>query len=229
MEGDRDDGWFVIVDVAEIPSRPLPIERSFHYRHPEVDGRHILLVPFAGGWRVDLQCRPDDDPEELGSLEGAQRWVGKVIPAEYADHITWVSTYQFMQVVAHDFADPARRVLLVGEAAHLFAPFGARGLNSGVPDAEAAAIAVNTALCATNPAAARAAVTTFSLARRSAALFNRDAAGEALVHLKPDEATAARIHAAAQRAPEDREASVWLEKAPYGPRGVPKADTIYRY
>ena len=47
MEGDRDDGWFVIVDVAEIPSRPLPIERSFHYRHPAVDGRHILLVPFA--------------------------------------------------------------------------------------------------------------------------------------------------------------------------------------
>src|SRR5690606_26066242 len=31
------------------------------------------------------------------------------------------------------------RVLLAGDCAHLVAPFGARGLNSGVPDAENAA------------------------------------------------------------------------------------------
>ncbi|KGM14728.1 monooxygenase, partial [Actinotalea fermentans ATCC 43279 = JCM 9966 = DSM 3133] len=180
MEGSRDEGWYIVVDVAELEQPALPNERHFHYAHPAVGGRNVLVVPFAGGYRVDLQLVDGDDPEALASPEGVRAWLDAVLPAGYADRTTWVSTYQFLQLVAHDFADPTRRVLLVGEAAHLFAPFGARGLNSGVPDAEAAALAVVLARQATNPAAARSAVETFALARRSAALFNRDAAGEAL-------------------------------------------------
>src|SRR5690606_21280271 len=173
MEGSKDDGWYIVVDVAEIAEGSLPIERLFYYAHPAVGGRNVLIVPFAGGWRVDLQLFPDDSIDELGSEAGVRDWLSKVMPAGYADAITWISSYQFMQLVAHDFADPARRVLLVGEAAHLFAPFGARGLNSGIPDAESAAIAISTALSATNPAAAKAAVESFALARRAAADFNR--------------------------------------------------------
>lgn len=229
MEGSKDEGWYIVVDVAELDEPALPRERHFHYAHPAVDGRNVLVVPFAGGYRVDLQLVEGDDPEELASPEGVRTWLDAVLPPGYADRTTWVSSYQFLQLVAHDFADPARRVLLVGEAAHLFAPFGARGLNSGVPDAEAAAIAVAAATRATNRGAAQVPVETFSLARRSAALFNRDAAGEALAHLRPDEETARRTREAAARAPQDAEASVWLEKAPYGPRGVPTAETVYRY
>lgn len=228
MEGDRDDGWYIVVDVAELEHPTLAQERHFHYAHPAV-GRNVLIVPFAGGYRVDLQLLDGDDPDQLASPEGVRAWLDAVLPPGYADRTTWVSTYQFLQLVAHDFADPTRRVLLVGEAAHLFAPFGARGLNSGVPDAEAAASAVVLALHATTRDAARNAVTAFALARRSAALFNRDAAGEALAHLRPTPETAARIRAAAARAPEDAEASTWLEKAPYGPRGVHRAETTYRY
>ena len=228
MEGDRDDGWYIVVDVAELEEPTLAQERHFHYAHPAV-GRNVLIVPFAGGYRVDLQLLDGDDPDQLASPEGVRAWLDAVLPPGYADRTTWVSTYQFLQLVAHDFADPARRVLLVGEAAHLFAPFGARGLNSGVPDAEAAASAVVLALHATTRDAARNAVTAFALARRSAALFNRDAAGEALAHLRPTPETAARIRAAAARAPEDAEASTWLEKAPYGPRGVHRAEPPYRY
>jgi 3-(3-hydroxy-phenyl)propionate hydroxylase len=228
MEGSKDDGWYVVVDVAEIEHPTLPRERHFHYGHPAVDGRNVLIVPFAGGYRVDLQLVDGDDPDDLASDEGVRTWLDAVLPPGYADRTTWVSTYQFLQLVAHDFADPHRRVLLVGEAAHLFAPFGARGLNAGIPDAEAAAIAIAAASRASG-AAARTPVDAFALARRSAALFNRDAAGEALAHLRPDADTAARVRAAAERAPADDEASVWLEKAPYGPRGVHRAETVYRY
>lgn len=228
MEGTRDEGWYVVVDVAELDEPTLPRERHFHYAHPAVGGRNVLIVPFAGGFRVDLQLVTGDDPERLASDEGVREWLDAVLPPGYAQRTTWVSTYQFLQLVAHDFADPHRRVLLVGEAAHLFAPFGARGLNSGVPDAEAAAIAIAAASRASG-AAARTPVEAFALARRSAALFNRDAAGEALAHLRPDAETAVRIRAAADRAPADAEASAWLEKAPYGPRGVPTAATLYRY
>ena len=229
MEGDKDDGWYVVVDVRELPDAPLPIERVFHYAHPAVGGRNVLMVPFTGGWRVDLQLKPGDIPEDFSNEETVKKWLREVMPPAYADQISWVSTYQFMQLIAHDFSDPARRVLLVGEAAHLFAPFGARGLNSGIPDAEVAALAVNSALSATNPAMAKAAVESFGLARRSAAQFNCNAASEALVHLRPDTDMIARLEAAAERAPEDAEASAWLEKAPYGPRGVPTATTVYRY
>ena len=228
MEGSKDDGWYVVVDVAELDHPALPRERHFHYAHPAVGGRNVLVVPFAGGYRVDLQLVDGDDPDELASPAGVRAWLDAVLPPGYADRTTWVSTYQFLQLVAHDFADPHRRVLLVGEAAHLFAPFGACGLNSGVPDAEAAAIAIAAASRATG-AAARTPVEAFALARRSAALFNRDAAGEALAHLRPDDEAAARIRAAAERAPDDEAASVWLEKAPYGPRGVHRAETPYRY
>lgn len=228
MEGGKDDGWYVVVDVAELDEPTLPRERRFHYAHPAVGGRNVLIVPFAGGYRVDLQLVDGDDPDELASPQGVRTWLDAVLPPGYAQRTTWVSTYQFLQLVAHDFADPHRRVLLAGEAAHLFAPFGARGLNSGVPDAEAAAIAIAAASRASGPAA-RTPVEAFALARRSAALFNRDAAGEALAHLRPDAATAAKVRDAAERAPADEAASVWLEKAPYGPRGVHRAETPYRY
>ncbi|MCR6704801.1 MAG: FAD-dependent monooxygenase [Cellulomonas sp.] len=228
MEGGKDDGWYVVVDVAELDEPTLPRERHFHYAHPAVGGRNVLIVPFAGGYRVDLQLVDGDDPDELASPQGVRTWLDAVLPPGYAQRTTWVSTYQFLQLVAHDFADPHRRVLLAGEAAHLFAPFGARGLNSGVPDAEAAAIAIAAASRASGPAA-RTPVEAFALARRSAALFNRDAAGEALAHLRPDAATAAKVRDAAERAPADEAASVWLEKAPYGPRGVHRAETPYRY
>ena len=138
LEGPRTQNAFVIVDAAEDPDAPLPPERIFHYEHPAVDGRNVLFVPFAGHWRIDLQCRPDDDAEAFGG-EGVKDWLPLVIDAKYAERVTWVSTYVFMQVLAREFADPTRRVLLVGEAAHLFAPFGARGLNSGIPDAIVAA------------------------------------------------------------------------------------------
>ena len=74
-----------------------------------------------------------------------------------------------------------------------------------------------------------AAVEAFTGNRRAAALFNKEAAGEALAHLRPDAETRERVAAAALGAPEDAAAGAWLEKAPYGPRGVPAAQSVYRY
>src|ERR1700674_4662667 len=131
LEGPHTTNAFVIVDTAEAPSNPLPIERVFHYDHPGAGGRNVVFVPFAGHWRIDLQCRPLDVPETFSGVEGVRKWLPSVIRADYADRITWVSTYIFRQAVANSFTDSHRRILLTGEAAHVFAPFGARGLNSG--------------------------------------------------------------------------------------------------
>lgn len=218
MDGPRHEAPFVIVDVHEVSDRPMAPERVFHYEHPGVDRRNVLLVPFAGGWRVDLQCREEDDPKEFNTYDGVQRWLARVIDPRYAERVAWVSTYRFLQALATDFTDAQRRVLLVGEAAHLFAPFGARGMNSGFADAQAAAEAVATAVGGADRELARQAVGHFAADRRQAAEFNRAAASAALAHMQAkDRRTRLKRRLAAAVSPVVKRAGRWLDTAPYGP------------
>jgi 3-(3-hydroxy-phenyl)propionate hydroxylase len=216
LRGPRSSGYHVVVDVAEHKDHDSPAERVFHYEHPGMSGRTVLRVPFAGGFQVDLQCRDDDPAEAYGTEEAVRRWLPTVAGDDCADRILWVSTYRFLQVVAERFTDTRRRVLLVGEAAHLFPPFGARGMNSGIADADSAAEAVAAALA--EPGRAVEAVDGFARTRHAAASFNSRAAGAALAHLRPGRAMRARQHAAALLAPLVGGCGSWLEHAPYGPR-----------
>ncbi len=219
--GDRSENSFVITDVAEHPDDPRPNARTFHYEHPGIGGRNVLLVPFSGGWRVDLQCRTADDPERWNRDDVVADWVGTVLGDRYADRVTWTSTYQFLQVTADTFVDEHRRVLLAGEAAHLFAPFGARGMNSGVADADAAASAVAVAVRAREEVA-RSEVAAYAAEREAAAAWNRRAAGRALEHLQGDGLLPrAKKRAAAAAARWWEPAGEWLDLAPYGPRSGP--------
>ncbi|MCX5368459.1 FAD-dependent oxidoreductase [Streptomyces sp. NBC_00103] len=212
LEGVRGEGFHVVVDVADVPDAELPLERVFHYEHPGVGGRSVMRVPFTGGFQVDLQCRDDDPEEAFGTEDAVREWLPGVVGDGYADRILWVSTYRFLRKVAASFTDPHGRVLLVGEAAHLFPPFGARGMNSGIADAAAAARAV----AAGTPEA----VAAFADVRRAAGLFNSEAAGLALEHLRPRRRTVRlRQRAAAALAPVLPSCGSWLEHAPYGPRG----------
>ncbi|WP_329597556.1 FAD-dependent oxidoreductase [Streptomyces pseudovenezuelae] len=212
MEGERGEGFHVVVDVAHRPGPEPPPERIFHYEHPGVGGRSVMRVPFTGGFQVDLQCRDEDPEEEFGTERAVRRWLPGVVGEGYGERVLWVSTYRFLRKVAVSFTDPHRRVLLVGEAAHLFPPFGARGMNSGIADAAAAAEAV-----------VGGTVGDFAEVRRSAALFNSAAAGAALDHLRPRRRIVrARQRAAAALAPVLPWCGSWLEHAPYGPRhGAP--------
>ena len=214
LEGTHGEGFHVVVDVADVPGAELPLERVFHYEHPGVGGRSVMRVPFTGGFQVDLQCRDDDRQEEFGTDEAVRRWLPSVVGDGYGERILWVSTYRFLRKVAASFTDPHRRVLLAGEAAHLFPPFGARGMNSGIADAAAAAAAI--------AAGTGEAVAGFADVRRAAALFNSAAAGAALDHLRPRRRTVRVRQRAAALAPVLPWCGSWLEHAPYGPRhGAP--------
>lgn len=226
LEGPRTRTAFVIVDVAEDPSNPLPPERIFHYEHPAVGYRSVLFVPFAGHWRVDLQCLPGDDPDAFSGEEGVRQWLPKVMPARYADRVTWVSTYIFRQAIANSFTDKTRRVLLAGEAAHIFAPFGARGLNSGVPDVFVAVTAIDRALNAGDGPDAERAIDHFATSRRAAAARNRAASNTALRHLTmPDMSSRVTRRLAGFSASFLPSVARWMDKAPYGPGlSAPDAD-----
>ncbi|MCX4745625.1 FAD-dependent monooxygenase [Kitasatospora sp. NBC_01287] len=197
---------FVVVDVAA-DIEPADAVREFHYRHPAVGGRNVLLVPFRGGWRVDVQARPGEDAGQL--LASAADWLPGVLPASAGvPRVTWSSVYRFQQRLADAFTDDSGRVLLAGEAAHLLPPFGARGMNSGIADAVAAARAIG-----------QGTVPAYAEARRAAAQRNIHAAGAALDHLlaaRPGQRLGQwAAAAAATRWPR---AGRWLDSAPYGPR-----------
>lgn len=222
LEGSHSNGFHVVVDVADIPGAELPLERVFHYEHPGVGGRSVMRVPFTGGFQVDLQCRDDDHQDDFGTEESVRRWLPSVVGDGYAERILWVSTYRFLRKVAADYADQHRRVLLVGEAAHLFPPFGARGMNSGIADSAAAADAI----AAGTPEA----VAEFAEKRRAAGLFNSDAAGTALAHLRPERPLVrVKQRAAAALAPVVPRCGAWLEHAPYGPRSGSPASAGRKY
>ncbi|MEO6084624.1 MAG: FAD-dependent monooxygenase [Umezawaea sp.] len=222
LHGSAAEGFHVVVDIADDPGGTPSLERVLHYEHPALDGRSVLVVPYAGGFQVDLQCRADDEPDVIASPAEVRRWLPAVIGSASAGRVTAISTYRFLQLIADDFTDPTGRVLLVGEAAHLFPPFGARGMNSGFVDARAAADAI--ASGRDSPAANASAVVGFTSTRRAAAQVNSAAAGAALRHLRPRSRTARlRQVAAARLAPVVPRFGEWLERAPYGPR--PKSRT----
>jgi 3-(3-hydroxy-phenyl)propionate hydroxylase len=224
LDGDRSPNSFIIVDVREDGGQPLWPERIYYYEHPAVGYRNVLLVPFAGGWRADLQLRTTDDPGQFNDPDGVASWVAKVLPEKYASQISWVSTYQFLQVIASSFIDQHKRVLLIGEAAHLFAPFGARGLNSGVADAVEAAAAVRATV---DGDVGR--IDDFAQNRRRAAMRNRDAAGLALAHMRAaSPAIRWRRRVAARAATIGLQAGSWLDSSPYGPRAAARnTEAIY--
>ncbi|MBW1597385.1 FAD-dependent monooxygenase [Streptomyces sp. JJ38] len=228
MEGDRSEAFHVVVDIQEDADDPMPLERVFTYEHPGLGGRSVMRVPFAGGFQLDVQCKDDDTPEDWADEAAVRRWVPRVVPAKYAERVLWVSRYHFLHLVADRFADAHRRVLLVGEASHLFPPFGARGMNSGIADSVAAADSVAEAL--NTPGRRLRAVDEFALLRREAALFNSDAARTALDHLRPKRRlTRLRQAAGAALAPVLPSCGEWLERAPYGPRNGARTNPRGRY
>jgi hypothetical protein len=97
----------------------------------------VLIHPCPDStFRIDWQVPPDFDlaaEEAAGSLDRRIRQVIGNRPYE----VVWKSVYRFHSRVVDRMR--VGRVLIAGDGAHLVSPFGARGLNSGVLDAENAA------------------------------------------------------------------------------------------
>ncbi|WP_067811943.1 FAD-dependent monooxygenase [Actinomadura kijaniata] len=130
------DDRFLICDIrADLPG--WATERRFYFDPAWNPGRQVLIHPCPGGtYRIDWQVPADFDlaaEEASGALDARVR----AIVGDRPHEVVWRSVYRFQSRVASRMR--VGRVLLAGDCAHLMAPFGARGLNSGVADAENAA------------------------------------------------------------------------------------------
>ncbi len=136
FDGETFDDRFLICDLrADLPG--WETERRFYFDPAWNPGRQVLVHPCPDRrFRIDWQVDPGFDlaKEEAGG--GLDRRIRQVI-GERPYELVWRSVYRFSSRVVARMR--VGRVLLAGDCAHLMSPFGARGLNSGVQDAENAA------------------------------------------------------------------------------------------
>ncbi|WP_037068363.1 FAD-dependent monooxygenase [Pseudonocardia acaciae] len=129
-EGWQTEGRFLVADFEV--DLPFAVERRLWFRPPFYPSGIVLLHCMgAGKWRIDWQV----DPGEIVDLDPDR--MAERVRAVIGDRpftVLRANTYTFQQRRAGRFRDG--RVLLAGDAAHVVSPFGARGMNSGLEDAE---------------------------------------------------------------------------------------------
>jgi len=160
------DDHFLITDVRA--DLPFPRnERRFLFDPPFNPGRTVLVHPQPDGcWHIDWQIGEALDAEEerrSGRLDARLRSLVGETPYD----LLWVTSYRFLQLIAERFR--VGRAFLLGDAAHVYSPYGARGLNSGLADAENLAWKLWLVLSGAAPARL---LETYEAERRAAALEN---------------------------------------------------------
>lgn len=127
------DDAFLICDVrAELPGWER--ERRFYFDPEWNRGRQVLIHPCPDSvYRIDWQLPTGVDPSEVLDESNLRRRIVQVI-GDQPYELVWSSIYHFHARIASQFR--VGRVFLAGDVAHLVAPFGARGLNSGVADVD---------------------------------------------------------------------------------------------
>lgn len=124
---------FLIADLR-MPADDIPTERRFWFDPPFHSGQSALMHRQPDeSWRIDLQLGPDANIEEELKPESYEPRIRKML-GDRNFHVDWVSIYRFNCRRIDRFVHG--RVVFVGDAAHQVSPFGARGANSGVEDAE---------------------------------------------------------------------------------------------
>ena len=134
--GESFEDHFLICDIrTDLPG--WETERRFYFDPEWNPGRQVLIHPCPGStFRIDWQVPPAFDLAAEEASGGLDRRIRQVI-GDRDYEIVWKSVYRFHSRLVDRMR--VGRVLVAGDAAHLVSPFGARGLNSGVLDAENAA------------------------------------------------------------------------------------------
>src|SRR5206468_5457029 len=147
--GQMFEDQFLIADVKMTAA--FPTERWFWFDPPFHAGRSALLHKQPDDiWRIDLQLNRFADPAVEKLPENVRPRIARMLGHDKFD-FEWISLYKFqcrrMSKFIHD------RVIFAGDSAHQVSPFGARGANSGLEDAENLAWKLDRVLRGTSPEA----------------------------------------------------------------------------
>lgn len=165
VSGTRGEDKWCICDVRL--AQDWPLERWTWVRAPFNGARAVWQHPLPDNvWRLDYQLDADADVQALGD-DGARRLVRSHLGPGVEFEIVCTGPWSYRNQLADRFRQG--RIVLIGDAAHAFSPFGGRGGNSGVQDAEN--IAWKLALVLRGLARASL-IDSYDLERRAAAQLN---------------------------------------------------------
>lgn len=141
---------FLIADVKM--KADFPTERWFWFDPSFHPGQSVLLHRQPDNvWRIDFQLGWDADPEFEKQPEQVLPRIKALLGKDTEFELDWVSVYTFSCLRMDSFRHG--RVLFAGDSAHGVSPFGARGANSGVQDADNLAWKLKLVLAGQAPAA----------------------------------------------------------------------------
>jgi 3-(3-hydroxy-phenyl)propionate hydroxylase len=123
---------FLIADIEM--EADFPPERRFWFEPPFHNGQSALLHKQPDNiWRIDLQLGWDADPEVERRPENVLPRIRRVV-GDRPFSLDWTSIYTFQCRRLDRFLHGP--VIFVGDSAHVVSPFGARGGNGGIQDAD---------------------------------------------------------------------------------------------
>jgi 3-(3-hydroxy-phenyl)propionate hydroxylase len=124
---------FLIADIKLLSE--LPKERRFWFYPPFHPTNSVLLHRQADNiLRADFQLGRDADPEEEKKPENVDKRLRQMFGPDARWQHEWTSVYTFTCRMMERFVHG--RVVFAGDAAHVVSPFGARGGNAAVADAD---------------------------------------------------------------------------------------------
>ena len=133
FEGRIFEDNFLIADIKMKDDRPS--ERWFWFDPPFNPGQSALLHKQPDDvWRLDFQLGWGIDREAAVRPENVEPYVRAMLGDDVVFEREWYSIYTFQCRRMSRFVHG--RVIFAGDAAHLVSPFGARGCNGGIADAD---------------------------------------------------------------------------------------------
>src|SRR5882672_5537711 len=112
-----------------------PAERWTWIHAPFNDDRAVWQHLMADDvWRLDYQMAPDADPEHFSQPAIVADRLRRQFGASVEYELVWIGPYSYRAQCLEKFR--VGRVFFAGDAAHVMSPFGARGGNSGIQDAD---------------------------------------------------------------------------------------------
>jgi 3-(3-hydroxy-phenyl)propionate hydroxylase len=147
FSGQMFEDQFLIADVKMTAA--FPTERWFWFDPPFHAGRSALLHKQPDDvWRIDLQLNRYADPSVEKQPDNVRPRIARMLGHDKFE-FEWISLYKFQCRRMDRFIHG--RVIFAGDAAHQVSPFGARGANSGLEDAENLAWKLDRVLQKTSP------------------------------------------------------------------------------
>jgi 3-(3-hydroxy-phenyl)propionate hydroxylase len=127
-----DDRWC----IADVRFKNLPpMERHTWIEAPFNENRAVWQHLMADDvWRIDYQMAPNSDPEQVGREDAVRERLRQQFGPDVQCEIIWVGPYAYRS----QCLDRLRigSVFFMGDTAKIVSPFGARGGNTGVGDAD---------------------------------------------------------------------------------------------